>query len=413
MPWQTTDPVKERTKFILEWETRWQQHEGQVNVAELCRAFGISRQAGYGWIRRYQEAGADLQALARRSRRPHTSPAAIPPDVQDVVVALRKQHPRWGPRKLRAWLVTRYPRVPMPGPRAIGAILRRRGLVTPRRRRRGHAVPITAPFAACDHPNAVWCVDFKGWFRTRDGEKCYPLTLIDAYSRYLLRCEVLAEPNGREVEYVFDSAFREFGLPAAIRSDNGPPFASTGAGGLTPLNVWWLRLGLRVERIEPGKPAQNGRQERFHRTLKLEVKPASSLRMQQRAFDVFRREYNQERPHEALHQATPASVYQPSRQHYLRPLETPHSPFPSADTCRAEKGGFIRWHRRRIFLSAALTGEYVALSPADDGRWHVYFGPILLGSLDEAHLQRGLIRPPRRKRRGALSTMSLVNSRSS
>ena len=252
MPWHATDPVKERTKFILEWEARWTRQEGQVNVAELCRVFGISRQAGYGWIRRYQDAGRDLQALARHSRRPHSSPTAVADDVQDLVVAVRKLHPRWGPRKLRRWLSERYARVPMPSASAIGAILKRRGLVTPRRKRRRHAVAVTQPFAACDHPNAVWCVDFKGWFRTLDGERCYPLTLIDAYSRYLLRCEGLTEPNGREVEYIFDSAFREFGLPAAIRSDNGPPFASTGAGGLTALNVWWLRLGIRVERIEPG-----------------------------------------------------------------------------------------------------------------------------------------------------------------
>ncbi len=410
MPWHTTDPVKERTKFVLEWEERWHRQEGQVNVAELCRVFGISRQAGCGWIRRYQDAGRDLQALAPRSSRPHSSPTAICDDVQDVVVAVRKQHPRWGPRKLRRWLVERYPRVPMPSASAIGAILKRRGLVSPRRRRRRHAVAVTQPFAACDRPNAVWCVDFKGWFRTLDGERCYPLTLIDAYSRYLLRCEGLTEPDGRHVEYIFDSAFREFGLPAAIRSDNGPPFASTGAGGLTALSVWWLRLSIRLQRIEPGKPQQNGRQERFHRTLKLEVDPAESLRVQQRVFDVFRREYNHERPHEALHDATPASVYQPSRQHYPRPLERPADAFSPAHTCRAEKDGFIRWNHRRVFISAALSGEYVTLGPCNEGCWQVYYGPILLGTLDERRPARGLILPPRRKPRTRVSTRSLDNS---
>ena len=410
MPWHATDPVKERTKFILEWEARWQRDEGQVNVAELCRVFGISRQAGYGWIRRYEEAGHDLQAVARRSRRPHSSPTAVADDVQDVVVAARKLHPRWGPRKLRVWLVDRYPRVALPSASAIGAILKRRGMVTPRRRRSSHAVAVTQPFAACDHPNAVWCVDFKGWFRTTDTERCYPLTLIDAYSRYLLRCEGMTEPNGREVEHVFDSAFREFGLPAAIRSDNGPPFASTGAGGLTRLNVWWLRLGIRVERITPGKPQQNGRQERFHRTLKLEVPPAASLRLQQRTFDVFRREYNHERPHEALGQTPPASVYVRSSRHYPRPLQRPPDALPYGDSCRAENDGFIRWHRHRVFISVALGGEYLSLGPADDGRWQVCYGPILLGTLDENRLERGLIRPPRPKRSAPVSTMSLDNS---
>jgi len=414
MPWHSTDPVKERTKFILEWEKRWNREQGLVNVAELCREFGISRQAGYGWISRYQNAGRDLKAVAARSRRPHSSPTAIAEDVQDVVVAARKRHPRWGPRKLRAWLIDRFPETPMPSESAMAAILKRRGLIRPRRRRRRRAVPVTQPFAACDHPNAVWCVDFKGWFRTRDGEKCYPLTLIDAYSRYLLRCEVLDEPNGREVQAIFDSAFREFGLPEAIRSDNGPPFASTGAGGLTQLSVWWLKLGIRIERIAPGKPQQNGRQERFHLTLKHDVPPQASLRAQQRACDLFRREYNEERPHEALKNAKPASVYQVSHRKYPCPLLRPADAHPYHYQCRADRDGFIRWsrdQRRRIHISSALAHETVSLLPrTEEGRWDLYYGPILLGSIDETRLDRGLIRPPRPKRRRPVSTLSLENS---
>jgi putative transposase len=411
MPWQSTDPVKERTKFILEWEKRWNREQGQVNVTELCREFGITRQAGYGWIRRYQEAGHDLKALAPRSRRPHSSPTAIAEDIQDAVVGLRKLHPRWGPRKLRAWLLERYPDIPMPSVSAMSAILKRRGMIRPRPRRRRHPIPVTQPFAACDHPNAVWCVDFKGWFRTQDGEKCYPLTLIDAYSRYLLRCEVLAEPNGREVQAIFDSAFREFGLPEAIRSDNGPPFASTGAGGLTLLSVWWLKLGIRLERIAPGKPHQNGRQERFHLTLKLDVPPQASRRDQQRASDLFRCEYNEERPHEALKQATPASVYQPSPRKYPLPLLRPADAHPFHYECRVDKDGFIRWsgdRRRRIHISSALAHETISLQPRiEEGRWHLYYGPIPLGTIEEARLDRGLILPPRPKRRRPLTSMSL------
>jgi len=401
MPWQRTDPVKERTKFILEWEKRWNREQGLVNVAELCREFGISRQAGYRWIRRYQNAGHDLKALAPRSRRPHSSPTAIAEDLQDVVVSARKLHPRWGPRKLRVWLAGRFPETPMPSESAMAAILKRRGLIR----------PVTEPFAACDRPNAVWCVDFKGWFRTHDGEKCYPLTLIDAYSRYLLRCEALDEPNGREVQAIFDSAFREFGLPEAIRSDNGPPFASTGAGGLTQLSVWWLKLGIRIERIAPGKPQQNGRQERFHLTLKYDVPPQASLRAQQRACDLFRREYNDERPHEALGLATPASVYERSRRCYPRPLLRPADAHPYHYQCRADRDGFIRWsrdQRRRIHISSALAHETISLMPrTDEGRWDLYYGPILLGSIDEKRLERGLILPPRPKRRPPVSTLSL------
>ncbi len=410
MPWQTTDPLKERTKFILEWEKRWNRQQGEVNVAELCREFGISCQAGFGWIRRYRDAQHDLQALAPRSRRPHSSPTAISEEVQDLVVAARKLHPRWGPRKLRVLLLERYPRIPIPSISAISAILKRRGLIRPRRRRRRHPVPVTQPFAACDHPNAVWCVDFKGWFRTEDGEKCYPLTLIDAYSRYLLRCEVVSEPNGREVQRIFDSAFREFGLPEAIRSDNGPPFASTGAGGLTELNVWWLRLGIRLERIAPGKPHQNGRQERFHLTLKLDVPPQASPCAQQRACDLFRREYNEERPHEALNQRKPASVYEPSRLKYPRPLTRPESAYPYHYECGVDRNGFVHWGRHRFFVSSALRQEIVSLSPrTEPGRWDLYYGPILLGSYDETRPERGLIRPPRPKRRPSLSTLSLDN----
>jgi transposase InsO family protein len=405
MSWKATDPMKERIKFILEWEARWNEQEGQVNVSELCRAFGISRQTGYLWIRRYRAAGHNLEALEEGSRRPRTNPNEVSEQLQDLVVAARKLHPRWGPRKLRAWLEERHTTVPMPSASAMSAILKRRGMITPRRLRRRQIVPIEQPFAEVLAPNALWCVDFKGWFRMLDRERCYPLTLLDAYSRYLLRCEALLDPDGREVEYIFDSAFREFGLPDAIRSDNGPPFASNAPAGLTRLAVWWLKLGIRLERIEPGKPQQNGRQERFHLTLKLETEPQPGLREQQRAFDLFRREYNEERPHEALQQKTPTSVYQPSRRHYPRPLIRPDSVW--GHECRADKQGHIVWNRRRIFISSALAYEYITVAPVAGSRCEVYFGPLLLGTIDENDLARGLIMPPRKRKRPALTTTSL------
>jgi transposase InsO family protein len=213
--------------------------------------------------------------------------------VQAAIVEARKLRPRWGAVKLRAWLRRRFPGVEFPSASAIAAILKRRGLVrVPRRRSpRSPAVGVTAPFPECLEPNAVWCVDFKGWFCTTDGVRCYPLTITDAYSRYVLRCEGVLDPDGPAVQAIFDSAFQEFGLPEAIRSDNGPPFSSTGAGGLTDLAVWWLQLGIRLQRIAPGKPQQNGRHERMHRTLKLETEPQTHLRAQQREFDLWRREF--------------------------------------------------------------------------------------------------------------------------
>ncbi len=243
------------------------------------------------------------------------------------------------------------------------------------------------PFANVVGPNSTWCVDFKGNFKTRDGKTCYPLTIIDAHSRFLVRCEGVHDPDGSEVQRIFDSAFEEFGLPAAIRSDNGPPFASTGAGGLTRLAVWWIRLGIRVERITPGKPQENGRQERFHRTLKAETTkpPLGDLRAQQRAFDIFRREYNDVRPHEALGQKPPASAFSLSPRRYPRPLVR-FVTDPWDHPVRVDRLGAIKWNGARVFISAALAHEDIELryEPDDDETWNVVFGPLSLGRLRES-----------------------------
>lgn len=403
MPWSTTNPLKERIKFALEWEARWDAGEGRVNVSQLCREFGISREAGYRWIDRYRKAGRDVAALEERSHRPHHSPHQIPPELEDVIVAARKYRPTWGPRKLRAHLVDCNPGADLPSASAIAAILHRNGLTSLRRRKRRRlVVPATRPFAAATAPNAVWCVDFKGWFVTGDGRRCYPLTLLDAYSRYLLRCEALVDPDTKHVEPIFDSAFQEYGTPDSIRSDNGPPFASTGAGGLTALSVWWQRLGIRHDRIMPGKPQQNGRLERFHRTLaELVAAPERDARVQQRAFDRFRHEYNQQRPHEALGLKPPATAYAPSSHRYPRKLEQ----FEDVDavaTLRVDRTGHVRWNRRRVFISTALAHEDVFVDydrdDPNDERYVVRWSAIVLGYLDERRLDRGLILPARRRR---------------
>jgi transposase InsO family protein len=406
--------MKERTKFVLEWERRWTEAQGgPVNMAELCRVFGVSRQTGYKWIARYREAGFDLAAVVEHSRRPLSSPHALPVEIEDVIVEGRKRWPRWGARKLHRRLVDDNPGKPVPSASLIAKVLKKRGLTVPRRKRRRHpARGVSAPFAGCAAANDVWCIDFKGWFLTGDGRHCYPLTLLDAYSRYLLRCEALRDPDTKRVQLVLDSAFAEFGVPKVMRSDGGPPFASTGPALLTELMVWLLKLGIRVEIIAPDKPQQNGRLERLHRTLKAETAspPAADVRAQQRRFDPWRREYNYERPHEALDQRRPASVYAPSRRTYPRPLLDVNVDIDFGHVARIDKRGFVKWHRRNLFISSALAHELVHIGPdldADvDGRWDVRWGPILLGRLDDHRRERGLIIP--RRPRGTVA-MSLVD----
>jgi transposase InsO family protein len=407
MPWKATDPLKERTKFLLEWERRWDEAQGgAVNLAELCRMFGISRPTGYAWVKRYREASLEIvAAIAERSRRPKTSPTAIPEEMADLIVEARKKHPKWGPRKLRAWIVELNPGTYVPSASVMAKVLKQRGLTTTRhRRRRPKTAGVTAPFSECNAPNDVWCIDFKGWFETGDGRRCYPLTLLDAYSRFLLRCEGLLEPDGKHVRSVLDSAFLEFGLPKAIRSDGGPPFASTGPARLTELSVWLLRLGVRIEIIAPGKPQQNGRLERFHRTLAEETAspPQESCVAQQRRFDLHRREYNHERPHESLGMRAPARIYTPSRRTYPRPLLR-RAPEPFSREVRVDKHGFILWNRRKVFISSALRCEYIELEFDPDGRWAVRWGAIPLGLLDEHAPKRGLI--VARRRRGDASVV--------
>lgn len=406
MPWKETDAMKERVRLVLEWEKRWETGEGEVNISELCREFGVSRECGYKWIRRYRAANHDVRAVDELSRRPHHTPTATEETTQALIVRARKAYPRWGPRKLLVKLQDKFPGIAFPSASAVAAILKRHGLVRPakRRRRVGPDPRVSLPFANCDASNRVWCVDFKGWFWTHDGVKCYPLTITDAYSRYVVRCEAMTDPDGQGVFEVFDSAFREFGLPDAIRSDGGPPFASTGAAGLTKLSVWWLELGIRVERIAPGKPHQNGRHERMHRTLKADVPPQANVRRQQTAFDLWRREFNDERPHEALGMRVPAKVYVPSSRRYPRAL-LKFEPSTWNHAAQVDKNGFIRFAGRKVFVSTALRHLHIELERVAETSWEARWGAILLGRIDARSLERGII--PTRRQRNQVCVMSL------
>ena len=366
--------MEERMKFVMDYESQ------EYSKAALCRIYGISRPTCNKWLARYGQAG--VVGLADQSRAPKRHPNQVSPEIEEAILAVRREHPHWGPKKLRVLLKQAMPRGSWPATSTIGEILSRHGLTVPRKRRR-RTPPYTQPFAACDGPNAVWCGDFKGWFRTGDGSRCDPLTISDAHSRKLLRCQVVKDTGFETTRGLFEATFRQYGLPLAIRTDNGTPFAGRGIGGLSRLSVWWIRLGIVPERIEPGKPQQNGRHERMHRTLKAETAkpPARTLRAQQRAFDRFREEFNHVRPHEALEMATPASVYEYSPRPYperLGPVE-----YPAGLTVRiVQKRGEFYWHRHSVFLGEAFVREHVGLEPLDGRYWTVYFGERVLGVFD-------------------------------
>ncbi len=352
---------------------------GQYTVTELAEAFGVSRKTAHKWLARYAAEGA--AGLQERARRPHHVPTATPLAVVQAVLRAKAVHPTWGPAKLHPErreppeIVQAWPSVS-----TRGDILARHALTAPRRRRR-RVAPWTRPFQGCTGPNAVWCVDFKGWFRTRDGQRCDPLTISDAFSRLLLCCEIVARPDHAHVRPVLERVFREYGLPEAIRTDNGPPFASLGAGGLSPLSVWWIKLGIMPERIAPGHPEQNGRHERLHGTLKQETlrPPAPTPADQQARWDTFRHEYNTQRPHEALGQVPPATVYTPSPHPYPARLEHPVYQAEAA-VRRVRSNGQIKWRGELVFVSEALVGEDVGITEQEE-RWLVCFGPIPLGHL--------------------------------
>jgi len=381
MPWRKTLVVSEsdqKMKLVSQVIHR------ELPMTAACAAAGISRKTGYKWMERYRQGG--VGALEPRSRAAHRHGRAMELEVAALIVGLRRRRPHWGPRKLKVVLARNHPELSIPAASTIGDLLRRKGL-SRMRRRRLRAQP-GQPFAQVHAPNDLWCADFKGWFRTADGRRCDPLTITDAYSRFLIECRIVA-PSYIEVKRCFEQAFRRYGYPRAIRVDNGEPFASAGTAGLSRLAVEWLKAGIRIERIDAGKPQQNGRHERMHRTLKAETAtpPAADACAQQARFDRFRRYYNHQRPHEALGQSVPAAHYQPSPRRYR--AEWP-DPWYDADhqVARVRSDGAIKWYGEIIYISEALVGQWVGLAEVDCERWLVRFGQLELGTIARVNPRR-------------------------
>src|SRR5471032_212847 len=371
MPWKTSSVMEEKLRFVFEHQL------GERSMRELCERYEISRETGYVWLRRYQQRG--VEGLKEKSRAAQRYANQTDDEIEGMVLDLREAHMNWGPRKLKRVLERNEPGRKWPAKSTIGAMLKRSGLVVERKKRRKTA-PYSEPLAHADGPNQVWCTDFKGWFRTGDGERIDPLTITDAHSRFLLKCQAVEKTDTTRVQAIFEAAFREYGLPAAIRSDNGAPFASTAVGGLSRLAVWWMKLGIVPERIQAGHPEQNGRHERMHRTLKQDTAtpPAANLRGQQRAFDRFRQEYNQMRPHEALQMQTPDAVYVPSSRPF--PDRVPDPEYPSTMLVRGVKHqGQFRWKKHDVFLSEVLWTERIGLLPVDDRWFTIYFAQFQIG----------------------------------
>ena len=375
MPWKETCTMDQKVKMIGDWLSN------KYTITELSEMYEVSRKTIYKWVRRYGVEGPP--GLLERSKAPKYHSNTAPLEIARQIVATKLRHQRWGPKKVVAWLEEHCSEGRWPAASTAGGILKREGLVRPRRRKRRMPHYIE-PFNQCHRPNAVWSADFKGQFRTGDGRLCYPLTIFDNYSRYILSCHGLSHPTLEESRPWFESVFKEYGLPEAIRTDNGAPFASVGLGGLSKLSVWFINLGIKPERIEPGHPEENGRHERMHRSLKEATAspPRGDIKEQQKALDEFVKDHNFERPHEALGQKTPASFYRPSMRAY--PTEVPKVEYHGDVIVRQVRhNGEIRWKGEFIYVSEALAGDPVALKQKEEHLWEIRFSSYPLGILNE------------------------------
>lgn len=382
MPWKVRTPMGVRKEFI----ERLLQGE---KMSELCHQYGISRKTGYKFKERYLTEGAS--GLADRSRAPRQPGTKTPEDIEKKICAVKRHHPSWGAKKLKVRLDSRYPGVYIPSVHTIHRILDRNNLVT-RRLRKQRIWPFPDGLTESHKPNDVWCADFKGHFRLGDGAWCYPLTISDHYSRFLICCEGLDCISSLETQKLFEQIFRRYGLPRIIRTDNGAPFASLSVSGLSKLSVWWLRLGIQVERIAPGHPEQNGRHERMHLTLKRETtRPAAyNILQQQERFDRFREEYNTSRPHEALKMGYPSNFYTVSERPYPERLEDLKYPLHDRIAVVSSGGQICALGHRSIFIGKPFVDQELGLREISPGNWLVSFLSLDIGSINE---QTGIFSP--------------------
>ena len=374
MPWKIIETMDQKIQLIADWQSQY------FSITDLCQKYGVSRPTVYKWLNRYEELGID--GLKEQSRAPLHSPNQTKDDIVQLIIAEKLKNQKRGPKKIYSQLKTQYPHIAWPVPSTIGEWLKKHGLVKERKRRLG-VPPYTEPFQECQSPNSVWSADYKGQFYMRGGKVCYPLTISDNYSRYLLRCQGLPGPRYRETRTVFESAFKEYGLPDAIRVDNGTPFASRCLGGLSRLSIWWIQLGIVPERIDKGCPQQNSRHERMHRTLKDEaIDPkANNMKEQQKQFDWFRFDYNHYRPHESLNQEPPTKHYKKSNRMYIEKLAPPEYDY-SFIVRRVCSGGDIKLNGQRYYLTELLFGQDVGLKETTDGQLTIYYSFFPLGTID-------------------------------
>ena len=375
MSWLETCPMNERVKFIMAYQKE------PDSFKTLCERFNVSRKTGYKWLSRFEEQG--FGGLQDRSRAPNRVANKLDKDCRQQILSVKCKHMDWGPRKIIAWLEQEYPSQEWPVPSTAGLLLKQHGLVKARKLRR-YVEPYRQPFADCDGPNAVWSIDYKGQFKLQNGQLCYPLTLTDNFSRFLLACDASEKISSERIKQIMERAFREYGLPEIIKSDNGSPFASTGLGAFTELNAWWWKLGIIHERSRPGHPEDNGRHERMHKTLKASaINPAKeNMLEQQLAFKSFQETFNYDRPHEAIDNQRPGWLYQPSAKKFPYYLEDVIYPG-SFETRRVRLNGTIKWGGREVYVSQALANEVIGLYPSNDQEFEVYFSTKKFALFDE------------------------------
>lgn len=374
MPWKVINQMDIKIELIKDWNA------GHFSVTDLSQKYMVSRPTIYKWLKRYKRFG--IEGLKEESRAPKQCPHRTSREILDIVIKEKLKNRKRGPRKVRAQLKRKHPELELPAVSTIGYWFKKEGLVE-KRKKRLRVPQYTQPFGECNAPNDTWSIDYKGQFHMKNGHVCYPLTVSDNYSRFLLGCKALEGPRYEPTRKCMESIFREYGLPDAMRSDNGMPFAGRCIGGLSRLMIWWILLGIIPERIRKGCPQENGRHERMHRTLKSDaLNPvAGNLKEQQKAFDIFRHEYNNDRPHESLNDETPSDYYKQANRPYV---EHPHQPDYDHNYLvrRVRHSGEIKFMGRMFLITRLLVGQPVGLKEIDDGLWQLQFSFYVLGSID-------------------------------